>query len=69
MSVSFFFFLGIVTSFFSGSSDWKEWLVIVDLPLMILTATVTGLVAVTLALFSQVFRIFVTEVWTEVLKN
>ncbi|XP_069985261.1 nucleoporin NDC1 [Penaeus vannamei] len=61
LAICFYMAAGIVTSFFSEGSDWKEWLVIVDLPLMILTATVTGLVAVTLALFSQIFRIFVTE--------
>ncbi|KAG7154565.1 Nucleoporin NDC1-like [Homarus americanus] len=41
--------------------NWQEWLVIFDLPLMMMTLLATVLLAISLSLFSQVFHIFITE--------
>ncbi|XP_045593349.1 LOW QUALITY PROTEIN: nucleoporin NDC1 [Procambarus clarkii] len=59
-AICFYMAVAIAISLMYGGT-WQEWLVIFDLSLMMMTMLATVLLAISLALFSQVFHIFITE--------
>lgn len=59
-AIGFYMALSILISLVNNGK-WQDWVVIFDLPLMMMTLLATVLLAISLSLFSQLFHIFITE--------